>query len=135
MLVDISDIGASGLKPLFIAICSVTALGLALSLALERWLRHAGRLLPNMRRRERVFAGLAIIGGTMGGVCLILLSVFDTARHETAHRVFLVWGACARWERYTNKLLAIFYAWSCLVCYIYDIRGNALEEFFSLVKY
>ena len=39
----ISDIGAAGLKPLFIAGCSVTAVTFVLSFAVERWLRHSGR--------------------------------------------------------------------------------------------
>ncbi len=39
----ISDIGAAGLKPLFIVGCSVTAVIFVLSLAIERWLRHSGR--------------------------------------------------------------------------------------------
>lgn len=39
----ISDIGAAGLKPLFIAGCSVTAVTFVLSFAAERWLRHSGR--------------------------------------------------------------------------------------------
>lgn len=86
----ISDIGASGLKPLFIAICSVTAVMFILSLIMERWFRHSGRLLPNMRQREKTFATLAILGATLGGVSLILLSIFDTARHEKVHRAFLV---------------------------------------------
>jgi len=43
-----------------------------------------------MRTRERVFAALAIAGATLGGVSLILLSIFDTARHEKAHRSFLL---------------------------------------------
>lgn len=86
----ISDIGADILKPLFIAVCSVTAVCFVLALILERWLRHRGRLLPNMRRRERVFSVLSIIGCLIGGVGLILLSIFDTKRHMKAHRGFLL---------------------------------------------
>ncbi|GJJ08627.1 hypothetical protein Clacol_002846 [Clathrus columnatus] len=58
--------------------------------AAERWFRHSGRLLPNLRQRERTFAILAIFGSTLGGVALILLSIFDTARHEKLHRAFLL---------------------------------------------
>ncbi|KAF8520259.1 Frag1/DRAM/Sfk1, partial [Hysterangium stoloniferum] len=86
----ISDIGASKIKPLFIAVCSVTAACFAVSLVLERWLRHARRLLPDMRRRERLFSRLAIAGATLGGIGLVLLSVFDTVRHVKLHRVFLL---------------------------------------------
>ncbi|EMD31336.1 hypothetical protein CERSUDRAFT_89211 [Gelatoporia subvermispora B] len=43
-----------------------------------------------MRRRERVFSGLAILGSFIGGAGLILLSIFDTGRHPSLHRVFLL---------------------------------------------
>ena len=43
-----------------------------------------------MRRRERVFACLAILGAFIGGCGLILLSIFDTKRHTSLHRVFLL---------------------------------------------
>ncbi|KAI0926001.1 hypothetical protein AcW1_008289 [Taiwanofungus camphoratus] len=86
----ISDIGAGYLKPLFIVCCCITGASFFLSLVAERWLRHSGRLLPNMRHRERVFAALAILGSFIGGAGLILLSIFDTGRHPSLHRVFLL---------------------------------------------
>ncbi|KAK2460989.1 hypothetical protein APHAL10511_007459 [Amanita phalloides] len=86
----ISDIGAAGLKPLFIAGCCATAVAFVLSLAAERWLRHSGRLLPIMRRRERILSILAIAGSVIGGMGLILLSVFDTRRFTSLHRAFLL---------------------------------------------
>jgi hypothetical protein len=43
-----------------------------------------------MRRRERVFAWLAVLGSVIGAAGLILLSIFDTKRHTSAHRVFLL---------------------------------------------
>jgi len=43
-----------------------------------------------MRKREHVFAALAILGSLIGGVGLICLSVFDTKRHPSLHRVFLL---------------------------------------------
>jgi hypothetical protein len=45
----ISDVGADMLKPLFIAGCSVTAVGFVLCLVIERYLRHSGRsvLVPS----------------------------------------------------------------------------------------
>ena len=43
-----------------------------------------------MRRRERVFSGLAILGSFIGGCGLILLSIFDTKRFTSLHRVFLL---------------------------------------------
>lgn len=86
----ISDVGADILKPLFVTGCSITAAGFFLSLVVERWLRHSGRLIPQMRRRERALSILAIFGSFIGGAGLILLSVFDTKRHPSAHRAFLL---------------------------------------------
>lgn len=39
----ISDVGASGLKPLFVTACAITGAGFFLSLVAERVLRHTGR--------------------------------------------------------------------------------------------
>lgn len=86
----ISDIGADILKPLFIAGSSITAVSFFLSLAVERWLRHSGRLIPDMRKRESVFGSLAVLGAFVGGCGLILLSIFDTRRHSSLHRAFLL---------------------------------------------
>jgi len=86
----ISDVGADILKPLFIVGCVITGVSFFLSLSIERWLRHDGRLIPTMRRRERVFSSLAILGSFIGGAGLILLSIFDTKRHPSLHRVFLL---------------------------------------------
>jgi len=55
----ISDIGAEGLKPLFIAGCVVTTIYLDLSFASERWLRHTGRLAKNLGMAEKVLSGLS----------------------------------------------------------------------------
>jgi hypothetical protein len=43
-----------------------------------------------MRKRESVFSCLAIISSFIGGCGLILLSVFDTQRHPSIHRAFLL---------------------------------------------
>lgn len=48
------------------------------------------RLLPAMRTRERVFSVLAILGSFIGGCGLILLTILDTKRHPTLHRIFLL---------------------------------------------
>ena len=48
------------------------------------------RLVPAMRKRERAFAALAILGSFIGGVGLICLSVFDTIRYTSLHRIFLL---------------------------------------------
>ena len=42
-----------------------------------------------MRRREKVFSILAVLGSVMAAAGLILLSIFDTKRYVTLHRVFL----------------------------------------------
>ncbi|KAJ7454710.1 Frag1/DRAM/Sfk1 [Mycena latifolia] len=86
----ISDVGADILKPLFVTGCCITAVTFFLSLVIERYLRHSGRLIPTMRRREKVFSVLAVLGSVLGGAGLILLSVFDTKRHPSIHRVFLL---------------------------------------------
>jgi len=86
----ISDIGADILKPLFITGGTITGVGFFLCLCVERLLRHTGRLPPGMRRREAVFSYLSIFGSLAGGVGLILLTVYDTKRHTTAHRSFLL---------------------------------------------
>jgi len=86
----ISDVAADFLKPLFIVGCVITGIGFFLSLVVERWLRHSGRLLPEHRKRERVMSVLACFGAALGAVGLILLSIFDTKRHPSLHRVFLL---------------------------------------------
>ncbi|KAJ6263449.1 hypothetical protein Dda_2013 [Drechslerella dactyloides] len=85
----ISDIGAEHLKPLFIAGSSVTSLCLILSLFGARWLRHRGRIIPNTSLTQRAFSVVAIVGAIVGSVGLVLLSIFDTKRYTTLHRVFL----------------------------------------------
>jgi uncharacterized membrane protein YbjE (DUF340 family) len=86
----ISDVGASYLKPLFITGASITAVGFVASLFVERILRSHGRLIENFRKRERVFSWLAILGSVIGGAGLILLTIFDTLRHSSLHRLFLL---------------------------------------------
>ena len=55
----ISDIGAQGLKPLFIAGCCVTTVFLDLSFGSERWLRHTGRLARNLGVAEKVLSAFS----------------------------------------------------------------------------
>lgn len=43
-----------------------------------------------MRKRESVFGSLAVLGAFVGGCGLILLSIFDTRRHSSLHRAFLL---------------------------------------------
>ncbi|KAK1835430.1 Frag1/DRAM/Sfk1 family-domain-containing protein [Podospora conica] len=86
----ISDVGASPLKPLFIAGCVLTTILLDLSFLLDRLLRHRGRLVPTTTRTEHVLSVLTIVFAVVGTVGLILLSVFDTLRHPKLHDVFLL---------------------------------------------
>jgi hypothetical protein len=43
-----------------------------------------------MRRRESIFGWLAVLGSVIGAAGLILLSIFDTKRHTSLHRLFLL---------------------------------------------
>jgi hypothetical protein len=86
----ISDIGATDLKPLFIAGSAVMCAFLDLSFAAERWLRHNGRLAPNGTVLEKVLAVLSILFAIAGTAGLILLTVFDTLRHPRLHDIFLL---------------------------------------------
>jgi hypothetical protein len=86
----ISDVGAEGLKPLFIAGCVVATVFLDLSLLSERWLRHRGRLASNITTSEKVLSSLSIVFAIVGTVGLICLSIFDTLRHPRLHDIFLL---------------------------------------------
>lgn len=85
----ISDVGAQELKPLFIAGCVITTVLLDISFLADRWLRHRGRLVPNSTRGEKILSGLTIFWALIGTIGLILLSIFDTARHPRLHDLFL----------------------------------------------
>ena len=86
----ISDVGAAELKPLFVAGCCVAAALLDLSFGADRWLRHRGRLIPNVSVGERVLMGLTIVFAVVGTAGLVLLSVFDTAHYKNLHNIFLL---------------------------------------------
>ncbi|MCJ1247496.1 hypothetical protein MMC30_004710 [Trapelia coarctata] len=86
----ISDVGAQGLKPLFIAGSCVTTVFLDLAFAAERWLRHTGALERNTTRNEKILSVFAIIFAIAGTAGLILLSVFDTLHHPRLHDGFLL---------------------------------------------
>ncbi|OLN84472.1 Protein sfk1 [Colletotrichum chlorophyti] len=86
----ISDVGAYNLKPLFITGCVLTAVFLDLSFFADRWLRHKGRLAPNVSMGEKVLFGLTIVFAIVGTVGLICLSIFDTYNHNSAHLIFLL---------------------------------------------
>lgn len=83
-LAFISDIGASALKPLFITGTSITSTFFFLSLLSMR------RNQALHKRKDRVLDLCALFLGLVGSASLILLSVFDTARHSKLHRLFLL---------------------------------------------
>jgi hypothetical protein len=62
-----------------VAICAITAPTFVLSQAIDRFLRHKRRLAPNHLKREKYTSWLAMIFSTLGGIALILLSVFDVS--------------------------------------------------------
>jgi len=86
----ISDIGAEGLKPLFIAMSSVTVVSFDLAFILERYLRHTGKLARNTSNWQKLYSILSIVFAIAGAAGLILLSIFDTLRHPNLHDGFLV---------------------------------------------
>jgi len=86
----ISDVGASKLKPLFIAGCCVTTIFLDLAFLSDLWLRHRGRLVANMTRGEHALSIFTIVFAAIGTCGLILLSIFDTARYPKLHDIFLL---------------------------------------------
>ena len=85
----ISDVGATELKPLFIAGSCVTTIFLDASFAADRWLRHRGTLVPNTTVAEKVLSSIAIVAAVGGTVGLICLSIFDTVHYPTRHNAFL----------------------------------------------
>jgi hypothetical protein len=54
-----ADVGAQGLKPLFVAGAVVTTVFLDLSFAAERYLRHTGALERNTTRGEKILSVFA----------------------------------------------------------------------------
>lgn len=86
----ISDVGAFGLKPLFITGSVITTVFLDLSFVSERWLRHTGRLARNTYASQKILSVFSIIFAIAGTCGLILLSIFDTYHHPRLHDGFLL---------------------------------------------
>jgi len=119
----ISDVGASTLKPLFITGCVITTIFLDISFGGDRWLRHRGRLVPNTSAGEKVLSALTILFAVIGTVGLILLSIFDTARHPRLHDIFLL-------------LFIVGYVFSAIfICWEYQRLGIRLFSPFPLIKH
>ncbi|KAM5342705.1 hypothetical protein ACJ41O_013671 [Fusarium nematophilum] len=85
----ISNVGADRLQPLFIVGCVLTSIFLDLAFAAERWLRHRGRLVPNVSRGEKILSILSIVFAVVGTVGLICLSIFRTGEYKVLHNLFL----------------------------------------------
>jgi len=81
----ISDVGAFGLKPLFITGSVITTVFLDLGFMSERWLRHYGRLAPNTSRTQSTLSSISIFFAIAGTCGLIFLSIFDTYHHHKVH--------------------------------------------------
>jgi len=86
----ISDIGATNLQPLFIAMSTVTVVVFDISFILERYLRHSGRLAANTSTWQKVLSLFTIFFSLVGAAGLISLSILDTLHHHTLHDTFLV---------------------------------------------
>jgi MFS family permease len=86
----ISDVGASGLKPLFVTGCIITTIFLDLAFASDRLLRHRGRLAPNTSTGEKVLSGLSIAFALLGTIGLTCLAGFDTLHYRVLHNIFLL---------------------------------------------
>lgn len=86
----ISDIGATGLKPLFIAGSTVSVVIFTLTFISERWLRHKGRLAHNTSVSQKVLSICAVVAAVVGSAGLILLTIFDTKRYPHVHDAMLV---------------------------------------------
>jgi Frag1/DRAM/Sfk1 family len=85
----ISNVGADTFKPLFIAMGTVSVISFDLGLLAERWMRHAGHLLRNTSTAQKVLSGVSIAFSIIGAAGLILLTIFDTWRHNQLHNAFL----------------------------------------------
>ena len=86
----ISDVGAYGLKPLFVTGNVITTVFLDLSFFAERYLRHTGRLARNTSPAQKILSVISIFFAVAGSAGLILLAIFDAYRHKRLHDGFLL---------------------------------------------
>lgn len=108
-LVYISDVGGYVLKALFIPCAAVQGVFFVLSLAAERYLRHAGRLCRNNRRREKVFATIAIVLSIPGQIGILMVAVFDEIRYNKVHYCMLIVFLCCIGVSIMFTILEFFY--------------------------
>ena len=82
-----------------------------------------------MRKREFAFSYLAILGSVIGGAGLILLSCFDTKRHPSLHRVFLlvfIVGVAL------SALFTIAEVWPVLCCAFFKRDAHHSPDYYSI---
>lgn len=130
----ISDIGATFLKPLFIAGSAVMVVVFDLSFIAERWLRHRQRLTPNYRKREAALSVCAIIASFIGGAGLIVLTIYDIKNHKTVHDsclgVFMYVDRSLTAVRSSNIRYSIGYVVSAIfICAEYQRLGIHFREY------
>lgn len=91
LITFISYVGAAH-KALFVAGSALTFLFFTLTLIAERDLRHLRRIPGVLTRRFKYFNldTIALLFGILGGLCLLLLSIFDAFTYSTAHWSFTV---------------------------------------------
>lgn len=86
----LSDIAATSWGyPLFIAGSAVSIVTFTSAFVGERWLRHKGRLAHNYNRTEKILSIFATLFAIIGSAGLILLTIFDTRRHNRVHHSML----------------------------------------------
>ncbi|KAH7033300.1 Frag1/DRAM/Sfk1 family-domain-containing protein [Microdochium trichocladiopsis] len=117
----ISDVGATNtMKPWFIVGSIFTTVFLDLGFFADRWLRHKGRLAPNVSVSEKVLSALCMLFAVVGTVGLCCLSGFDTYHYPQLHDIFLVCFIGGYW------LSAIF------ICAEYQRLGKKYRQHRSL---
>jgi hypothetical protein len=85
----ISDIGAWKMKPVFIAMGTVSVVTFDIGFIAERWLRHLGRMAPNTSKWQKIFASISIFAAIVGAAGLILLTIFDDKNYHKVHDTML----------------------------------------------
>ncbi|KAM0749497.1 hypothetical protein T439DRAFT_327184 [Meredithblackwellia eburnea MCA 4105] len=83
-VVFISDVGAAH-RGLFIPGTALTFIFYTITLFTERWLRHLRRIPGVLHKKERWADIVAVAFGTVGGLALLLLSIFNAFDYSTAH--------------------------------------------------
>lgn len=67
----------------------------SLTLLSERWLRHIRRIPGSLHKRETRFDIVSVVFGILGGVALLLLSIFDAVNYTNVHWSMTAIFVCA----------------------------------------